>query len=104
MANWVPADTDFVDERYPVVGALHFRASRRDMRRLFGEPNSNDDPDETTMAYNLTDGEAWVHIYDHASDWPAGTPLATSITWSVHGDTEGGPDAFARWMELELLS
>ena len=102
--TWAPGVIDFVDERYPPTGAVHFRASRQDMRRLFGEPNSNDDPDETTMAYNLTNGEAWVHIYDHASDYPvAETRPGTFITWSLHADTESALDEFTRWLEVELL-
>lgn len=100
MITWKADDTPEVDARYPPE-PVHFSATRRQMIYLFGYPNSTDDPNKTTIAFDCTDGQAWVHCYDHAEDWPEATP-DTTIGWSAQADTEGAAERFGAFVEANI--
>lgn len=55
----------FVDQLYPTRVPARFSASPRDIVVLLGEPNSFGDPSKTSLGWDVTDGESWVHVYNN---------------------------------------
>ncbi len=70
-------------EVYPRRSPAHFLMSPRYLMRVFGPPNSRDDPYKTFHAWDLTDGSSWVHLYNYRDE----------NSWSMRGDSPGATRA-----------
>ncbi len=90
---WADDALTCVDEAFPVSSPWRIVASKSAVLSVLGEPNSEDDPGKTTAAFDVTDGEAWVHLYDYKSDG------ADVRSWSMRGDLEGAAEPFGAWLE-----
>ena len=88
------SDTLFTPtEEYPneAFGPGRIQCTVETMIALFGEPNAEDDPNKTDVAWNLTSDAGTVHIYNYKNG-PAylgeGTTLADITVFSVQGENE----------------